>query len=362
MTDEKRTLPARFYADAEQFALERERFFGTMWVAVGRTEDIAAAGDYMLRTVAGENLILVRQREGTIGAFYNVCRHRGTRLCTEESGRFADRIQCPYHAWTYDLQGQLVAAPHMDGVPGFTRDDIRLGCVAVAEWDGLLFVNLSDAPEPFDLHVGPLRERFSAWRMGELVRAFRLTYDVKANWKLIIQNYSECLHCPIIHPTLQRLSHYMTGDNDPATNTWLGGSMLLRDEIFTMSRDGKARRRPLPGLSDEQRRHVYYYAVLPNLLLSLHPDYVMVHTLVPKAFDRTEIVCEWFFHPTEHANPAFDPSDVIDFWDETNRQDWHVSELSQRGIQSRAYRPGLYSGRESLLWQFDQVVRKRLER
>ena len=101
---------------------------------------------------------------------------------------------------------------------------------------------------------------------------------------------------------------------------------------------------------------------MPNLLLSLHPDYVMVHMLVPKAHDRTEIVCEWFFHPTEHANPAFDPSDVIDFWDETNRQDWHVSELSQRGIRSRAYRPGLYSARESLLWQFDQVVRERLER
>ena len=118
MTDEKRTLPARFYADAEQFALELERFFGTMWVAVGRSDDIPAAGDYMLRTIAGESLIIVRQREGTIGAFYNVCRHRGTQLCTEESGRFADRIQCPYHAWTYDLRGQLVAAPHMDGVAG----------------------------------------------------------------------------------------------------------------------------------------------------------------------------------------------------------------------------------------------------
>ena len=167
MTDEKLTLPARFYADPEQFAVERERFFGTMWVAIGRGQDLPEAGDYVLRDVAGESLIIARQRQGTIGAFYNVCRHRGTRLCTEASGKFADRIQCPYHAWTYDLTGQLVAAPHMDVVPGFTRDGIRLASVAVAEWDGLLFVNLAPEPDSFDSQIGPLRERFSAWRMGE---------------------------------------------------------------------------------------------------------------------------------------------------------------------------------------------------
>jgi Rieske 2Fe-2S family protein len=117
----------------------------------------------------------------------------------------------------------------------------------------------------------------------------------------------------------------------------------------------------LPGLNDEQRRQGYYYAVLPNLLLSPHPDYVMTHTLWPLACDHTRIVCEWHFHPSEHANPLFDPSDVIDFWDEVNRQDWHVSELSQQGISSRAYRPGLYSPREGLLWDFDQAMTRLLD-
>jgi Rieske 2Fe-2S family protein len=128
-----------------------------------------------------------------------------------------------------------------------------------------------------------------------------------------------------------------------------------------MSRDGKQRRAPLPGLDETQRRHVYYYAVLPNLLLSLHPDYVMTHTLWPKGTGRTEIVCDWLFHPSELASPAFDPGDVIDFWDETNRQDWRVSELSQQGIGSRAYQPGFYSAREGLLWDLDQIVRRVLD-
>ena len=160
-----------------------------------------------------------------------------------------------------------------------------------------------------------------------------MIYDVKANWKLVIQNYSECLHCPIIHPALQKLSHYMTGDNDPPTSTWLGGRMELRPEIGTMSRDGRLRAR-LPAGPERRASSAMSTTtrVLPNLLLSLHPDYVMSHVLWPKSPDRTEIWCEWHFHPKELANPAFDPADVIDFWDDTNREDWRVSELSQQGI------------------------------
>ncbi len=357
----KLTLPARYYTDEALFAKERDRFFGRMWVAAGRAEDIPTPGDFVVREIAGESIVLVRQRGGGLAAFYNVCRHRGTRICTEASGHVVDRLQCPYHAWTYDLDGRLVAAPHMDGVEGFCRDEIRLAPVSAAEWGGILFLNL--APEPVPLHeeLAPIIERFAAWRMEDLKRACRVVYDVQANWKLIIQNYSECLHCPIIHPALQKLSHYMTGDNEPAADGWLGGSMALRPEIFTMSRDGKQRRAPLPGLDEKQRRHVYYYAVLPNLLLSLHPDYVMTHTLWPQGTGRTGIVCEWLFHPSELANPAFDPGDAIDFWDETNRQDWRVSELSQQGIGSRAYQPGFYSAREGLLWDLDQIVRRVLD-
>lgn len=361
MTGPRLTLPSRYYTDPSVFALEQERFFSSMWVCAGRTEEISGPGDFVVREIAGDSLILTRGSDGMLAAFHNVCRHRGTRLCTDGCGTFAGSIQCPYHAWTYDLAGQLVAAPHMEGAPGFDKAGMRLAEAAIDEWDGHLFVNLAVDPAPLYGHLGALRGKFAAWRMGELRRAYRQTYDVEANWKLIVLNYSECLHCPVIHPSLQKLSHYMTGDNDPATPTWLGGSMELHESVFTLSRDGRQKRSPLPGLDDQQRRHVYFYAVLPNLLLSLHPDYMMTHTLWPQACDRTRIVCEWHFHPTEHANPLFDPADAIDFWDDVNRADWRVSELSQQGIASRAYRPGPYSPREGLLWDFDQLVRRRLD-
>lgn len=356
------TLPASYYVDPEHFTRERERFFGGMWVCVGRVEDVATPGDYILREICGESVIVTRDGSGVFRAFYNVCRHRGTQLCIEAKGHFADRIQCPYHAWTYGLDGRLLAAPHMDDAPGFCRDEIALSAVAADVWDGHVFVSLAADPAPLREQIGALAEKFRAWQMYELRRAYRVTYDVKANWKLLISNYSECLHCPIIHPGLQKLSHYMTGDNDPATPGWLGGRMELRPVIGTMSRDGRLRRAPLPGLSGEQQRHVYYYAVLPNLLLSLHPDYVMTHLLWPKATDRTEVWCEWHFHPREFQHPGFDPADAIDFWDDTNREDWRVSELSQMGIGSRAYRPGFFSPREGLLWDFDQIVRAVNER
>jgi len=360
MPPEKRTLPARYYVDPAVFAQERTRIFATMWVCAGRTEEVGAPGDFVLRDIAGESVIITRRKDGALAAHYNVCRHRGTRLCTEAAGHFPDRIQCPYHGWTYDLDGRLLGAPHMDGTTGFKRDDNGLTPVHVEDWDGHLFVTLNPAPSPLKEQLRGLPERFAAWRMGELRRAYRVTYDVAANWKLLMLNYSECLHCPLIHPALQRNADYLSGDNEPGTDAWFGGSMSFREGIFTMNRDGRQKRPALPGLSEEQRRHGYYYAVLPNFFLSLHPDYMLTHTLWPQACDRTQIVCEWHFHPTEHANALFDPSDAIDFWDETNRQDWHVSELSQAGISSRAYRPGLYSPREGLLWEFDQVMSRRI--
>ena len=269
------TLASRYYTDPGVFAREQERFFAEMWVAAARVEDLAAPGAFVLREIAGESVILIRDHDGTFRGFYNVCRHRGTRLCTEASGQLAGRIQCPYHAWTYDLGGRLIAAPHMEGTPGFCREEIALTPVAVDVWDGHVFACLHPSPPPLKAQVGALAGKFANWGMFELKRAYRVVYDVKANWKLIIQNYSECLHCPVIHPALQKLSHYMTGDNDPATPTWLGGRMELRPGIGTMTRDGQLRRAPLPRLDASEQRHVYYYALLPNLLLSLHPDYVL---------------------------------------------------------------------------------------
>ncbi len=351
-----RSLPARYYIDQDYYRSELEWFFFGMWVCVGRTEEIAATGDFVVRNVAGENVILLRRDDGSVGAYYNVCPHRGTRITEKDCGSFASTMQCPYHAWTFDLGGCLIAAPQMDRSPGFRLEDYSLAKVAVSEWDGHLFINMGSQPAPLVEQLGGMDELFRPWRMHELLQRGRIVYDVAANWKLIIHNYSECLHCPGVHPALQKISHYLSGANQPPVAGAVGGRMTLRDGIATMSFDGRQRRACLPGLPAEECRYVYFYVLLPNLMLSLHPDYVMTHMLYPRECGRTEIVCEWLFHPDAAARPDFDPSDALEFWDLTNSQDWHVCEAMQKGLSSRAYRPGPYSYREELLFGFDQII------
>jgi Rieske 2Fe-2S family protein len=249
----------------------------------------------------------------------------------------------------------------MHDVPNFRIEDYPLAAVAVGLWDGHIFLNLGESPRPLAEQLGVLADKFRAWGMEQLRLGKRIVYDVASNWKLIIQNYSECLHCPGVHPALQRLSHFLSGQNEPAHPSYLGGRMDLREGIGTLSMDGQLTGACLPGLSADDHRRVYYYTVLPNLLLSLHPDYMMTHTLWPRALDRTEIVCEWHFHPEAMANPGFRLDDAVSFWDMTNRQDWHVCEQMQLGLKSRAYRPGPYSRREDLLHAFDQLIRSEEE-
>jgi Rieske 2Fe-2S family protein len=353
------TLPARYYTDPAHFELEMERIHSRMWLCAGRAEAFGTPGRYELRQVGNAHVILLRDEAGRLAAFHNVCRHRGTRLCTEQEGQLAARIQCGYHGWTYRLDGTLAAAPHMEHVLGFREADYPLRRVAVAEWDGHVFIHLADDPASLASQLADLPARFRPWRMGELRRVERRVYSLQANWKLVIQNYSECLHCPIVHPLLQKQSHYLSGDNEPARPSYLGGRMDLREGVATLSMDGTSNRACLPGLSPEDRRHVYYYAVLPNLLLNLHPDYMLTFTLWPRAADRTEIVCEWHFHPDEIAKPGFDPRGAVEFWDLTNRQDWALSDLAQQGISSRGYVPGPYSNREELLAALDRFVLER---
>lgn len=358
MTAPQMTLPARYYTDPQVFHREMERFFCGMWVCAGRNEQIANPGDYFLCSIAGESIIVTRDLGGSLRAFYNVCRHRGTRMCREASGKFAARIQCPYHGWTYGLDGKLLGAPHMEEAE-FRREDYPLHTVHTDVWDGHIFLNLAAHPKPLAAQLADLPEKFAAWNMQDLRVYKRREYEVKANWKLIVLNYNECLHCPILHPLLSRISDYMSGNNDAPQPSYIGGAMEFRGGAQTMSLDGQRRRAYLPGLSGEQCKHVLYYAIYPNLFLSLHPDYVMVHRLWPLAADYTQVVTEWYFHPSEMAKPGFTAEDAVQFWDTTNKEDWAISELSQQGISSRAYVPGPYSPREGLPKAFDRMILER---
>jgi Rieske 2Fe-2S family protein len=248
------------------------------------------------------------------------------------------------------------------GIADFHHEDYPLHSVQTGVWDGHVFIHMGETPGPLRHHLGELPAKFAPWNMEELRLHRRIVYDVKANWKLIVLNYNECLHCPLLHPALNELTDYLGADNECPAPTYIGGSMGFRGGAETMSTDGKRRRDYLPALGERERKLVAYYALYPNLLLSLHPDYMMVHRLWPAGVDRTRIECEWYFHPAEMAKPDFTADDAIDFWDMTNRQDWHITELSQAGIQSRAYTPGPYAAREALLHAFDQFVVEALNR
>jgi len=352
-----KTLPQQYFVSTEVFAREQEKIFSTQWVCVGHQSEIAKAGDYFVQEVAGESLIIVRDKGGKWLAFYNVCRHRGTRLREDRPGQAApghvSAIQCPYHAWTYGLDGRLLGAPHMDEVQGFDKADYSLHSVNLALWEGFIFVSLADSSAPLEEVFAPLAGKFSYWNLPKLRSAKRVQYDVRANWKLIFENYSECYHCPGVHPALSKLTPYDSAENDLCEGPFLGGFMsITKSASLTMS--GKACALPVGDIRSEDHARVFYYSIFPNMLLSLHPEYVMVHQLWPKSPERTLILCDWFFHSEAFDRDDFHPNDAIEFWDMTNKQDWHVCELSQQGIASRAYQPGPYSPRESIPAAWDR--------
>ncbi len=348
-----KTLPQRYLVSPEIFALERERIFSSHWLCAGHQSQISTRGDFFVLEVAGESLIILRDQQDHLRAFYNVCRHRGTRLCEAKAGRFHATIQCPYHAWTYGLDGGLVGAPHMDEVDGFDKTRHSLRPVAIALWEGFIFVNLAERPQSLERVFAPLLGKFTHWNLPNLRSARRIEYDVRANWKLIFENYSECYHCPLVHPALSKLTPYDSAENDLCEGPFLGGFMpITKGGSLTMS--GNACASPVGDIGAENHHRVFYYSIFPNLLLSLHPDYVMVHELRPVSPDQVSIVCDWLFHPDAFDQPDFKPDDAVEFWDTTNRQDWHVCELSQQGISSRAYQPGPWSPRESIPAAWDR--------
>lgn len=349
-----RTLPAYWYTTPEVFVAEKERIFAHAWLCVGREASVARPGDFFTAQRAGESLIVTRDNDGKLRAFYNVCRHRGTRICEEPSGHFSGSIQCPYHAWTYGLDGTLKVARNMTEVAGFDRADYPLKEAPVALWEGFVFVDIAAGNRSFENVFAPLIGRFAKWDIANLRAARSLRYEIACNWKLIFLNYSECYHCPLVHPQLDKLSPSDSGRNDLSDGPFLGGFSELRKPGTSLTMSGHSSRPPLRGVEGVELDRVYYYTIFPTMMLSLHPDYVMVHYCNPLAPDRTEVVCEFLFDPETMAKPDFDPSDVVEFWDLTNRQDWRVNELTQLGLSSLAYSPGPYSNAEGLLAAFDR--------
>jgi Rieske 2Fe-2S family protein len=355
-------LPARTYHDPAIFDWERAEILRRDWVMVAREDEVPEPGTYLLVELDGDPLIVIRGRDAVLRAFHNVCRHRGTAVAEEPCGKVV-RLQCPYHAWIYDLDGRLIRAKHTEDLDDFSFEAFGLASVRLETWHGFIFLNLDPDAAPLADQLGDFVDHWNRFDFSSLRSAKRMEYDVRANWKFIAENYSECYHCPGVHPQLNKLTPYdLGGDYDP-NGAWQGGWMELVESAETMALDGghgsRDGRPPMRGITPEDERRIYYYILWPMAFLSIHPDYLLVHRLVPHGSDRTTVICDWLFEADTIATPGFDPSDAVAFWDLTNSQDWHVCELQQRGTRSSSWVAGRYSNQEASVHAFDQMVADR---
>lgn len=351
-----RTLPAAAYTSAEVLAWERERFFEGSWVCVGRGSALGEVGDQTAVQVGSEGVLLVRDADRILRGFFNVCRHRGHELleCGATSNHRA--IRCPYHAWVYGLDGRLKAAPRFQHLSPADPAWEGLVQAPVVEWLGWVFVNSSGDAVPFEDHVGNLTDHMQPYQPERLIASATHRYEVRANWKVIVENYHECYHCTNIHPELCRVTPPTSGESYEPTGYWVGGSMDLMPHAQTMSLTGESLGVTIPGLDERRGRQVFYFGLFPNLLISPHPDYVMTHRLEPLAPDLTGIECQWLFPPEASERESFDPSYAVEFWDLTNEQDWHACESVQRGAASSGYRQGPLALEEDNVHQFQAMV------
>ena len=354
------TLPGRYFTDPAIFAEELEKIFSSRWLCAGREDQIARPGAYFLRQIGLESIIVLRNRAGEVRAFYNVCRHRGTRLCEEHQGQLAGTIQCPYHAWTYTLDGELTGAPSADSIEDFDKSEWPLHRVAVATWEGFIFISLAARARAVrrSLCPGarPLLAIQPARASGVSPDQLQPRVQLEARGPELLRVLPLPAGAPGARqavPAHQRRERPVPGSL-PRRLHGHRGHDREHDDV------GRLCGVPVGDLPAEDHRRVYYYSLFPNLLLSLHPDYVMYHMLWPKDPGHVAIECEWLVHPDTLDNPDYDPNDGVEFWHMTNQQDWHICEQSYRGIESRAYTPGPYSRREGLSAAFDQEVLRSL--
>jgi Rieske 2Fe-2S family protein len=357
-----RMLPAAAYTSPQVLAWEKRYLFAGTWTCVGREDDLRTGADAgaeqaavnQRALVVGDIPVILTWKGDDIHAFANTCRHRAHELMGEgetANGRF---VMCPYHAWSYTLDGTLKSAPGYRGLEGFDTEEYGLVELPVERWQGWVFVHAANsvadggAPVSFEDHLGDMDKLIAPYGVDTLVLRARHSYEVNANWKVISENYHECYHCPSIHPELCEVTPPTSGDNYVLPGAWVGGSMVLRDGMETMSVSGKSTGKMIDGVSPTA---VLYLGLWPNLLISPHPDYVMAHRMIPLAPDRTWVECSWFMPEGD-----FDAEYAVEFWDITNKQDWSACESVQRGLSSPHFSPGPFSPSEDAVHQFTTMV------
>ena len=374
LTEHTEGLPADAYFDPRQYERELQRIWYRNWVYVGRSSDLSRARGFRTFEIGDQRILLVRDEQRVLQGFYNTCRHRGAALCREPEGMLrAGTIVCPYHAWVYNLQGDLLRTSSKAHASGFDVADFPLYRISVREWNGFIFVALNDRPPPFEKVFDLPLDRLDAWPLEELVVGHVLTKTMQSNWKIFWENYNECLHCPGVHPQLSQLvpiygRGLLEERDDPQWRAhaadpnpkFKGG---LRSGAATWSLDGKTTGVPFPGLSDADRKAGYVYMTgLPSVFLVGHVDYVRVVRLLPLGPELTELRVEYLFSPQTLADPQFELRNVVDFTNRVMTEDAQVCELNQLGLRARPHVRGVVMPEEYVVKQFHEWLRAELAR
>jgi len=338
------TLPGHTYVDPAYFAKEQEQIFEQMWFCAVRGADLTGPGSFRTVQVGRESVLVTRNRKGEARAYFNICRHRGAQLCTDESGQVKRSFQCPYHAWTYDLDGKLIAAPNLTKMPDIDRVDYGLRKIHVREWLGYVWVCLADeAPDFTDTVEQEIIDRLGdvdsieGYDTENLALGRRIVYDVKANWKLIIENFMECYHCATIHPELTEvLPEFADG---LAAQFFVGHGAEFGADVKGFTVDGSEGLERIPGVSDDQDRRYYAITIRPQVFLNLVPDHVIIHRMFPLAADHTIVECDWLYLPGV-VESGKDLDSSVELFHRVNQQDFDACERCQPAMSSRMYEDG----------------------
>jgi Rieske 2Fe-2S family protein len=366
------TLPSAWYFDPAHYQRELENIWYREWVCAGRQEEWARSGDFKVVELGSQSLILTLTKSGVLRGFHNTCRHRGSALCEGEQGRFPHgRIVCPYHAWTYNTDGQLIATPKRLPCEDFSPGDYSLYEVSVETWGGFVFVNLDRQPrESLQDFLGEEARLVGNWPLAELVSVCRESHLLQCNWKIFWENYSECYHCPGLHPELCRVvpvySDALIARADApgwvAPDRHDKGEPILARGMTTWSADGTTDLPTFPGLTDaEQQAGMTFATFHPTMYLVTHNDYVRSVRMLPRGPECTELIIDWMVSPQVRDLPGLDIETLTSFGRLVVTQDARACELNQRGLHSRRHVSGVLVPQEHGVWSFHQWVRERLK-
>jgi Rieske 2Fe-2S family protein len=373
LTEHRQALPAHYYYDRAHYERELRRIWFRNWIYVGRSEELKLPRSFRTFEIADQRILLVRDDAGLLQGFYNTCRHRGAALCQEAQGQLrSPAIICPYHAWTYDLHGELLRTSSKAHAQGFDVGDYSLYKISVQEWNGCVFIALSDDPPPLQKNFDQPLGRLNNWALGDLRVGHTFVKTMQCNWKIFWENYNECLHCPGVHVQLSQLvpifgRGLLEERDDPkwalhADKTdpkFKGG---LRRGATTWSTNGRAVGPPLPGLTEEDRQAAHVYVTsLPSVFFVGHPDYVRIVRLRPLGPEQTEMCVEYLFTAQSLADREFDMRNAVDFANRVMSEDAQICELNQQGLRAAAHQQGVLMPEEYLVLQFQDWVRAQLQ-